>query len=316
MTSLSREQLLKSARYFADIALNAYTIEDTQSILVNAAFSMEHVSKALLLSMHPTLLMEIRNGQFDSLLHLAGHGTKAIKLEEPRTIGAKEALARVRQVMNINTAKDPLDRLIEIRDGVVHIGSFSSVRTRELLTAFLRYANEAYDALNVLDEDRWGKRVGLVNTLIVQSLSEIEHEVHRKIEAARNNFRELMEKIPESEQASVADARQAAISPVMYDNLATGFNDTKIHAEYTTCPACSHTDAICIGAVQYEYDVPEKIGPMEHIEEHVELVDIYLEPRMLRCGVCGLELQEAEEITAANITPRIEITRNIRRYLY
>lgn len=68
-------------------------------VLTDAAFSLEHLAKAYLCELHPTLLMEIRNGQFDSLLHLAGHGSRARKLQFPRTISGREAIARVEQVL-------------------------------------------------------------------------------------------------------------------------------------------------------------------------------------------------------------------------
>jgi hypothetical protein len=97
LTTATRDQLLASARYFSDLALHAYTNGEPRSILVNAAFAMEDVSKALLLSMNPPLLMEIRNGQFDSLLHLTGPRCEGAQTSRrPRPIGAKEAVGQGR----------------------------------------------------------------------------------------------------------------------------------------------------------------------------------------------------------------------------
>jgi hypothetical protein len=63
VTIVDRDQLLASAKDFADRALRAYLEDDARITLTNAAFSMEHLSKAYLYSLHPALLMEIRNGQ-------------------------------------------------------------------------------------------------------------------------------------------------------------------------------------------------------------------------------------------------------------
>jgi hypothetical protein len=72
VTAIDQQQLLESARDFAERALNACLEDDTRVILANAAFSLEHLCKAYLYGMHPALLMELRNGQLDSLLHLVG----------------------------------------------------------------------------------------------------------------------------------------------------------------------------------------------------------------------------------------------------
>ena len=83
VTTIGRDQLLESAKDFADRSLRAYMDSDSRVILQNAAISMEHLSKAYLASLSPVLLMEIKNGQLDSLLHLAGLGEKAKKGSTP-----------------------------------------------------------------------------------------------------------------------------------------------------------------------------------------------------------------------------------------
>ena len=74
MATVDRDQLLASAKYFAERALSAYLENDTRVILVYAAFSMEHLSKTYLCDLHPALLAEFRNGQVDALLHLVDLG--------------------------------------------------------------------------------------------------------------------------------------------------------------------------------------------------------------------------------------------------
>ena len=315
MSSLALDQLLEGARYHADLALTAYSNRDERSILVNAAVSLEHLSKALLFSMHPTLLAETQNGSFDALLLLNGFGDKTTK--QLRTIGAKVALLRVRQVMEIHAPKDALDQLIAVRDGVLHAGLLDSKSTRELLTAYLRYAEEVYDALEdqqAWGDDRWGKWDQLVASLITQSLTEVEHEVTRKIEAARANHRAFMERVPESEQEAVAESLQIRTWS-LDEREVGGFGLSYYGLENIRCPACNHPEATIGGMIEEDYDVPENLGPMDHIEEHVALVAVYLRPTGLRCGVCNLELIGADEMRAARMPERIEITSNVRGFL-
>jgi hypothetical protein len=77
VTTVDHDQLIASAQDFAGRALKAYTEGDTRVILVNAAFSLEHLSKAYLSDLHPALLAEAKKDPPDSLLHLVGLGGKA-----------------------------------------------------------------------------------------------------------------------------------------------------------------------------------------------------------------------------------------------
>ncbi|WP_242886695.1 hypothetical protein [Actinomadura litoris] len=306
MISLTFEQLLASAAYHADLALKAYTSGESRAILVNAAFSMEHVSKALLFSINPAYLVDVRNGHFDSLLLLTGNGDKATKLNSPRTIGAKEAVDRVSKVMDISVTKDKLNQLVEVRDGVVHVGAFDASGTREVLTDFLRYSDEIHDKLNVPDEDRWGRHANLVTSLVEQQWSEIEHEVHRKVTAASENLHDLMALVPEAEQAAVVEARQAVLAPLVH--LQMGVTGESRTCELVDCPACRHPGALCIGRVREHSQIPEERGPMDTPEEVASLVDVWLEPMGLLCHVCRLSLGHADELRLVGIPERLEIT--------
>ncbi|AQZ62759.1 hypothetical protein BKM31_15985 [[Actinomadura] parvosata subsp. kistnae] len=273
-------------------------------ILINAAFSLEHLSKAYLYAQHPALLMEVRNGQFDSLLHLTGLGGKARKLKAPRTISAKEALARVEQLMTLRTPRAALDELIDVRDGVVHVGYLSQTSTREILTVFLRFSNELYEEQGVDESARWGDHSTLVTSLITQALSEIEHEVQRKIAAAKRRIGELMSKIPESEHVAVGDARQAMTPFQRYLDQEASASGSRDHRITIRCPACNHPDASCIGHIEWDFDMPAEIGSMDRIEEVAGQEEYFL-PRALLCGSCDLRLDSEDELQAVGIPRRV-----------
>lgn len=317
VTNLTRDSLVESAQDFSDRALCAYRDGDERVVLVNAAFAMEHLTKAVLVGMNPAFLMEIRNGQFDSLLFLAGYGAKARKLSEPKTIGAKEALARVEQIMGFKTPRAPLERLIEVRDGVVHMGAFSPAKTREALTTYLRLANEIFDEIEVSPSERWGKHAHLVSKLIEQSLTEVEHEVQRKITAAKSRLGQLMAQIPESEQVTVGDARQALVSHVVDPATVERAlrNGLSLHTGFFSCPACRHTRATRVSVIEEEYGLPDDLGPMDHPQEHFAFVGWYLRAVELICGSCGLSLKGGDELRAANIPVRREATESLSRAL-
>ncbi|WP_242886698.1 hypothetical protein [Actinomadura litoris] len=300
MANLDRHSLSDSARDFTGRALRAYLDGDERVILTNAAIAMEHLSKAYLADIHPGLLMEIRNGSIDSLLHLLGHGDRARKLPFPKTIGGKEALLRVEHLLPaLKAPKDALAQLVAVRDGVVHTGFLDATSTRVTLTAFLRYATELFDELGQEEDERWGKHTELVAQLITESLTEIEHEVHRKIFAARQRLATLVEEIPESEQGEVGDLRQVH----RRRRLAQG-----MFSEDFKCPACRHPGAQVQGPVEIDWDVEEdRKGPSLYVK------DFIFRPERLDCGACELCLVSADELRAAGLPEAWSFQCNVDR---
>jgi len=306
VTALTYEQLLDGAEHFADLSLRAYMDGEHRAILVNAGISMEQLSKALLISINPAFLVELRSGSFDSLLHLTGHADKAPNMEAPRTVEAKEALIRVAKVTGISATRDALYQIAAIRDSAVHSGAFGSDRTRELLISFLRYSNEVYDELDIGD-GRWGEHANVVNALLEQSWTELQHEVHRKIAAAKARLRQLMEKIPEGQQQAVGESMQTVVASLAHRPLALAADGKKITGELVDCPACAHADALCIGTLFTDYNLPETIGPMETLQDAISFAGFFLEPTGLVCRVCGLTLAGVDEVRVAGLPASLGI---------
>lgn len=249
MAAIDQQQLLESARDFAERALNAYVEDDARVILANAAFSLEHLCKAYLYGMHPALLMELRNGQLDSLLYLVGHGGRARTPGSLRTISGREALARVEYVLpNLKMPRKLLAQLIDVRDGMVHVGFMSSSSIGELLTAFLQFSDGLHDALDSERDGRWGEHAELVEALIARAQSQTEQEAHRRIAIARDRFARLAE-IPVPDLVSDVAARAAEADASGDIRKAAGhFADPGLRAypiwwigEGFQCPECALT---------------------------------------------------------------------------
>ncbi|HEY3684753.1 MAG TPA: hypothetical protein VGL93_17085 [Streptosporangiaceae bacterium] len=301
MTTISKEQLIESAQGFSSRALAAYRDGDEPVVLHNAAIALEHLSKAYLYSLHPTLLMDVRNGKLESLLFLAGITTTVPRGMYPRTISAREALARVQAVLpGLQTPKAPLNQLIDIRDGQLHVGFLASAPTYEVLAAFLRYSNELYDAMGVALEDRWGEHDEMITHLISESTTEIERAVQVRLSAAWNRLQSWIERVPDEGRASVCAARQAAASPA---NLAP---DEEY--EISECPGCGDQDAYRLGKIQLEWDVDVEPGDLPGEVDVTPFLVRRFWPRQFRCGVCELRLNGPEEMGAAGLPVDEEVT--------
>ncbi|MFI6317301.1 hypothetical protein ACIBG8_07270 [Nonomuraea sp. NPDC050556] len=299
MTTLDRDQLVASAQDFARRALTAYIDDDTRVILINAAFSLEHLCKAYLYDRHPAMLMEIRNGHFDSLLHLTGLGASARKLKEPRTISAREALTRVEQLTSVRTPRPLLEQLIDVRDGVVHAGYLSPANTREVLAAFLRFSNELYDEMKVEESSRWSSHAELAASLIRDSLTEIDHEVKRKITAAKQHLIRVMSMVPPDQQAAVDAARQA-LMPMSYTFFKPEYELTDYLAVRfpTRCPACNNSEASLWGRMEWGYEALQNISPVPLSSEGLDEKN-HLFPEAFFCASCELRFDSPDELAAA-----------------
>ncbi|MEU8305024.1 hypothetical protein AB0C84_15835 [Actinomadura sp. NPDC048955] len=291
MTTVNRELLLDSALDFANRALKAYTENDTRVILVNAAISLEHLSKTYLCNMNPALLVELRNGSLDSLLHLTGHGDKAAK-KFPRTISAREAIERLKKIIPNFMTPERINDLINIRDGVVHTGFLDEKATKEILVAALRVSNELFEALSVPEHVRWGRHSDLVDSLISQSLNEIQRDVKHRMAAAKLRIEEILARIPEYERGSVMLARQAQAFRVIMESE---------RMAAVTCPVCGEENASYIGQVSYEPDEDVESDGEDGYNTTILGVTAYLKVSRFVCGCCELRLENRDELDAAGL---------------
>jgi hypothetical protein len=310
VTAIDQQQLLESARDFAERALNAYVEDDTRVILANAAFSLEHLCKAYLHGMHPALLIELRNGQLDSLLHLVGHGDRARKARPPRTISGREALARVEHVLpNLNVPQELLAQLIDVRDGMVHVGFMSSSGIGELLTAFLQFSDQLHDELGSERQGRWGEHAELAEALIARAQSQTEQETHRRIATARARFARFAE-IPVSDLASDVAARAAE---------ADASSDIR-KAVY--CVACGYPVPRLSGRMWMDRPAADIDDPELPLMTVADLADpvftaspadtcIWWTGERFECPQCGLTLN-AEHLEPAGLPQRTRFLRGGR----
>ncbi|WP_190860573.1 hypothetical protein [Actinomadura sp. RB99] len=299
--TITPDGLLASAKTFADRSLSAYVKEDTVFILPQAATSLEHLSKALLCSRSPVLLMDIQRGKLDSLVQLAGFPEMARKPQEgPYTISGTEAIKRVESLWPaaIKVPKE-IERLIAVRNMTLHIGEHQKDDVREIFSAYLRLADKLFTELKVPDTEKWGKHADLVDSLISRSLSEIERNVKQRMAAAKLRINALLAGIPESQRRSVMNARQAQVKISLINGQETA------EAE---CPVCEHPDAVYIGLEDFDVDVDVEPDGMGGYTATTLGGHRFLAAHSFHCGVCELDLVNAEELDAAGLETNIDLS--------
>ncbi|WP_188196636.1 hypothetical protein [Nonomuraea sp. SYSU D8015] len=273
---------------------------NTRVILTNAAIGLEHLCKAYLCSLHPALLMEIKNGQLDSLLHLIGHSARAKEPSKgPRTISGRVAVERVQAVpRGITVPQDQVRQLIDVRDGVVHVGYLEEKETQQILASYVRLSDRLFEELKVPATDRWGVHQELVESLVSETLHEVEKDVRRRMARAKRHFDDLMSKIPEEQHAAVIKARQAN----SWINHADGADYADV-----TCPACGDDGASCFGREDVDVSVDVEPDGEGGYHSYIDGAWRFLQAESFACGACGLQLHNPDELEAAGLEITIDM---------
>lgn len=143
------------AQRFASLAMTARARLDHELFALHAGVAAERLAKAVLAGKNPALLLDMRGGRrsTDMLYHLTG--LQALSAERLWTIGAAEAVSRLRDLEVL--PRDPaLDRLIELRNGVAHsVGE--DVAEEDLLPTFARTVDALLRCAGLDANEFWGE---------------------------------------------------------------------------------------------------------------------------------------------------------------
>lgn len=288
--TIDRGRLLKSAKSYADRSLRAYADDDHEAALTDAAVSLEHLSKAVLCDLDPALLIELKNGPLDSLLHLVGHGDKAKKpAKDIRIISGAGAITRVKEVLpHIKVPQERINQLIALRNGALHATFFGVGETQLILAAYIRLSNHLFEELKVGEADRWGDHRVLVDALVSETLSELEKSVRARMVKAKRDHDAFIEKVPEEQREDLLSALQLVAATTFVRSSPGGWE-----WDYHPCPACSHERGAFLGKM-------DEVHSIDALSPGV-LRAVTLPPKFFVCGVCGLRLCDEDELTAAGL---------------
>jgi hypothetical protein len=136
----SPDAFYAGAREFALSALEAHHAGNHRRVPIDAGTALEHMAKACLARRSPALLAELKGdssvGSLIALLRIEGAGAPA----KIRTVGLTEALSRMGRFVRSKAARDDLQTLVDIRNGIVHAAEDTEVEER-ILTAFVQQAD-------------------------------------------------------------------------------------------------------------------------------------------------------------------------------
>lgn len=278
------DALYESARDFADTAISAHPAGKHHRVAVDAATALEHLMKACLARRSPAFLVELRDGNWATLVRLLGFPEAAPT--RLRTVGLREALSRVKTFVTSPASMDQLETLIALRDGTVHAALSDEIEL-SLLVAFVQHADALLADLGRDRAEFWAGQLAVVDALLADAGDKVAHQVEVKLAQARASF----------------DTKYAAQPPAVLEvirRLAEPKHATDEQVP-SPCPACGSIGA-AHGSRQLNWGFDDPGEGMRFYNGH--LTEWFSADRF-SCQVCDLHLDTPSELTAANLDPRM-----------
>lgn len=278
------EHLTESAKHYALDAANAFVTGNHATFALAAGTAVEHALKARLASETPTLLAFGGGdaGWFKSAWALWNYRDDADAFAtvstEVQTIGAKQALDRVLSVeQRLEHLRIHALRVYQYRNSQAHMGMIASGNIREVFGSCIRLINELLGGA----EELWGSYTDLVDSLLDQLASELQHRVEEKLAKSRTEFERRFGK-------ESAEIREAVLS------VLSNSRDWQLTPEAFPhdCPACG-SPALIEGTNSVETDWDT------HSESPIETV--WFTASQLRCEACHLVLNGSDELETAGV---------------
>lgn len=287
--SQAGHSLTKSSSQFMGVALDAFAAEpkDSETVYLCGALALEHLSKAVLVEVNPTLVAFPRH--FESM-YLLATSTDQFEVIAPRirTISLTESISRAgRFVEDVEILEGELSRVVTQRNTVAHVGIVTSDEVMSDLITVLKALTVMIDHIGYSRKEFFGGYAQTVEGWISESVSELRADVEAKIDRARREFASRWGEEPTELDLGIA--------------LHGKDWDDPENAQVWECPACE-TEAVVYGEIDVEVE-PD-------FDRWGEIVGAGLVPwfvvRMFNCRACGLRLQ-GDEITESDVDRRFKV---------
>ncbi|MFF5521642.1 hypothetical protein [Streptomyces coeruleorubidus] len=232
--SLSFESFLLGAKKAAHAAMDDHGRPDYNEFALHAGVAVERLAKATLVSKNPVYIAEIRNA--DMLLYFGGD--LRLPTEKVRTVGAKDAVARLRRI-GVLQADPQLDLLIEMRNGAAHASS-SGDEAREMILPFARTIQALLDHLGEKLVTFWARWTDAVWAAVNEQEDQLFRDMRLRIAQARHAFDDRFTGLPDHVKQHALAPPGPPLNQVLADPLETMSNGKPaLLTSGGTCPACT-----------------------------------------------------------------------------
>jgi len=295
---VNADDLYASAQRHAVRAFRARANDDNGDAALQFGVMLEHLAKAYLVGLHPTLVLE-RNFDFPTLLRLAGQGQRVRPGHVLKTIGLRGALERFGEMEAAGAPgagkkyADRFELLMQARDGVAHVGDPGAAADTVAELA-VRGAVEILGKINRTQGMFFDDWSAPARALLDEHATKVHQLVQLRLSLARDAFTQRFSGLDEQHrdaQLTTLDVRPATVA-----------DDTKLAI---TCPACTQ-HGVLTGThdIDFEPDWDDEGGESFLIGVFATVV---LNADAFTCPVCGLRLHGTEQLTEAGLTTTVEL---------
>jgi hypothetical protein len=222
------------------------------------------------------------DGKFSSAIELSNASEDIGRLASGTpTVGGRVALERFVQLYPAaNRVTNGIAELLTYRNGVAHLGMIDATLQRRALNSFL----QGFSAVLDLDpEEFWSPHYEFVRAILDEDSELVQQAVTLKISQARERFRQIESLTPLQRDVILA-------------LVASQLSDGTIEQSLVECPACG-SQALALGSNEIDYDdvdidMDSAIGGR---------LQVMFTPGSLKCGVCGLRLENPDELFHAGV---------------
>ena len=295
---VNADDLYASAQRHAVRAFRARANNDEDDAALQFGVMLEHLAKAYLVGLHPTLLLE-RNFDFSTLLRLAGQGQRVKPGHVLKTIGLRGALERLGEMEAAGASgagkkyADRFDLLLQARDGVAHVGAPGAAADTVAELAG-RGAVEVLDKINRTHDMFFGDWSAPARALLDEHATKVHQLVQLRLSWARDAFTQRFSGLDEQDrdaQLTTLDVRPATV-----------VDDTKLAIG---CPACSQ-HGVLTGTDDIDFEPDWDVEDGDSFISGVTAT-VILRADAFSCPVCGLRLNGVEQLTEARLDTVVEL---------
>lgn len=278
--------LTDTAEDFFLLAMEAYAASNPLAFYLNAGITIEHLAKARLASIHPTLIADPKH--FSSILLLAQVPLDELPPPVFKTITVTEALSRCQSITpSLGALQTGLIRVIGHRNGGAHAGLVERGRVAEDLTAVTQAIDVFLHELQVQRGSFYGDFFAAVEKNLSKANEVREVEAATMIAAAAREFARRFPHMPPGyniEEALTENDLDFAFENQPYE-----------------CPACG-SRAVIHGTSDPQWSpIIDKEGALVGTD-----LTVYFYPERLECRLCGLSLW-GQHLWAAGVPSEIEL---------
>ncbi|MGW0136230.1 hypothetical protein [Streptomyces sp. NPDC003299] len=265
--SFSFESFFEGAKKAAYKAMDDHARGEYDEFALHAGVAIERLAKAVLYRLNP---LYIASGK----VHLGGQKARIY------TITAMEALSRLSS-LNILKVDADLKLLIEQRNGTVHASVGDEAKAH--IPTLAKTVGPMLKHLDVSEYDFWGRWTSAVTVAVDKERDEIQRDVEIRIKQARHLFEDRFEGLPEGAKEKIL-AEPHPGEGVVLGPLTVKNNDKILFLIGSVpCPACGGKASMTL-------------TPVAQSDSRVDMT-----PDSFQCPLCGLELNNPLEITAARV---------------